>query len=169
MIVHLARHSREGEAIEVMEALAGVPGGAEDWILFEVCSLYTGYGRPEDGLVYLDTVPEHSGEEQWALLRIRLRLMAACDRVDEAIERAQAHSGGGTPYAASHAAELLAGVGRTEEAVAVLLPHAPANSYDLAGYLIDVGPIEEAVAVLHQDQPSPPQSSTTAWIEEPPF
>ncbi|MFD9006342.1 hypothetical protein ACFV0T_36260 [Streptomyces sp. NPDC059582] len=75
-------------------------------------------------------------------------------------------------YAASHIAVLLAGAGRTEEAVAVLRPHAhvPANSHDLAGYLIDLGRIEEAVAVLHQDKHRPPQASaTTAWSDDPPF
>lgn len=50
MIVHLARHSREGEAIEVMEALAGVLGGAEDWdplcVLFPLHRLRPPRGRP---------------------------------------------------------------------------------------------------------------------------
>ncbi|MGW0876607.1 tetratricopeptide repeat protein [Streptomyces sp. NPDC002740] len=166
----LVRHSRGDEAIEVMRALADAPGGAEDWFLHVLCTLYTDQGRPEDGLAYLDALKERRGEEEWDLFWIRLPLMAACDRVDEAIERAQAHPEGGTSYAARHIAELLAGAGRTEEAVAVLRPHAPSNSHDLAGYLIDLGRIGEAVAVLHQDKPRPPQPSTTAaWSEEPPF
>ncbi|MFE2103160.1 hypothetical protein [Streptomyces sp. NPDC059468] len=50
-----------------------------------------------------------------------------------------------------------------------LRPHVPANSHDLAGYLIDLGRIEEALAVRHPDKPRPPQPSITAWSEEPPF
>ncbi|MEV0495786.1 tetratricopeptide repeat protein [Streptomyces atratus] len=165
----LARHSRGDEAIEVMRALADAPGGAEDWILHVLCTLYTDQGRPEDGLACLDALKERRGEEEWDLFWIRLPLMAACDRVNEALERARAHPEGGTSYAAPHIAELLAGAGRTEEAIAALRPHAPANSHNLAGYLIDLGRIEEAVAVLHQDKPRPPQPSTIVWSEDPPF
>lgn len=165
----LARHDRGEEAIEVMRALADLPGGAEDWILHLLCTLYADQGRPEDGLAYLDALKERRGEEEWDLFWIRLPLMAACDRVNEALERARAHPEGGTSYAAPHIAELLASAGRTEEAVAILRPHAPASSHDVAGYLIDLGRIEEAVAVLHQDKPRPPQPSTVAWSEEPPF
>ncbi|MET7897173.1 tetratricopeptide repeat protein [Streptomyces mirabilis] len=170
MTVHLAqllaRHSRGDEAIEVMRALAG---GADDWILHVLCTLCTDAGRPEDGLAHLDALKARRGEEEWDLFWIRLPLLAACDRVDEAIERARAHPEGGTSYAAPHIAKLLAGVGRTEEAVAVLRPHACANSHELAGYLIDLGRVEEAVAVLRQDKSRPPQPSTTAWSAEPPF
>ncbi|MFJ7591186.1 hypothetical protein ACIQZO_28185 [Streptomyces sp. NPDC097617] len=115
-----------------------------------LCTLCTDQGRPDDGLAHLDALEERRGEEEWDLFRIRFPLMAACDRVGEAIERAQAHPEGGASYAAPHIAGLLAGDGRTEEAVAVLLPHAPANGCELAGYLIDLGRVEEAVAVPHR-------------------
>ncbi|MEU3984165.1 tetratricopeptide repeat protein [Streptomyces sp. NPDC026672] len=166
----LARHGRGDEAIEVMRALSDRPGGAEDWILHVLCTLYTERGRPEDGLAHLDALAAaRGGEEDWDLFWIRLSLMAACDRVDEAIERARTHPEGGTSYAAPHIAELLANTGRAEEAVAVLRSHAPANGHDLAGYLMDLGRTEDAVAVLHQDTPRPPQPSTTVWSEDPPF
>ncbi|MFC7014360.1 tetratricopeptide repeat protein [Streptomyces viridiviolaceus] len=166
----LARHGQGNEAIEVMRHQAEARNG-DDWILHTLSDLYLEQGRPEDGLAHLDALAAaRGGEEEWDLFWLRLPLMAACDRVDEAIEQARAHPEGGTSYAARHIAELLAGAGRTEEAVAVLRPHAPANSHDLAGYLIDLGRIEEAVAVLHQDKPRPPQPSTTvAWSDEPPF
>ncbi|MER5377416.1 hypothetical protein [Streptomyces sp. NPDC002553] len=142
----------------------------DDWIVRTLSDLYLELSRPEDGLVHLDALAAaRGGEEEWDLLRMRLPLMAACGRVDEAIERARAHPEGDTWYAASYIAEVLAGVGRTEEAVAVLRPHAPANRPDLAGYLIDLGRIEEAVAVLHQGRPRPPQPSSTAWSDDPPF
>ncbi|MFF8913339.1 tetratricopeptide repeat protein [Streptomyces sp. NPDC015032] len=166
----LARHDRGEEAVQVMRALPDAPGGAEDWIVHVLCTLYTNQGRPEDGLAHLDALATaRGGEETWDLFWIRLPLMAACDRINEALEHAQAHPGGTPWYAAPHIAELLAGAGRTEEAVAVLRPHAPANSHDLAGYLIDLGRIEEAVTVLQQDKPRPPQPSTTARSEDPPF
>ncbi|MGY3206291.1 tetratricopeptide repeat protein [Streptomyces sp. TE5632] len=166
----LARHGRGDEAIEVMRHQADARNG-DDWILHTLSDLYLDQSRPEDGLAHLDALAAaRGGEDDWDLFWIRLPLTAACDQVDEAIERARAHPEGGTSYAAPHIAELLASAGRTEEAVAVLRPHSPANSHDLAGYLIDLGRIKEAVAVLHQDKPRPPQPSTTAaWSEEPPF
>ncbi|MFF3956460.1 tetratricopeptide repeat protein [Streptomyces sp. NPDC001890] len=166
----LARHGRGEEAVEVMRAVADAPGGAEDWIVHMLCTLYTNQGRPQDGLAYLDALAAaRGGQEEWDLFWIRLPLMAACGRIHEALEDARAHPEGATQYAAPHIAELLAGAGRTEEAVAVLRPHAPANSHDLAKYLIDLGRAEEAVTVLHQDKPRPPQPSAAAWSEDPPF
>ncbi|WP_192582696.1 tetratricopeptide repeat protein [Streptomyces triticiradicis] len=162
----LARHGREDEAIELMRDAAG---GADDWILHVLCALCADAGRPEDGLAFLDAIEERRGEEEWDLFWIRLPLLAACDRVDEAIERARAHPEGGTSYAAPHIAELLAGAGRTEEAVEVLRPHASANRHELAGYLIDLGRVEEAVTVLRRDESRPPRPSTTARSAEPPF
>ncbi|MER5201328.1 hypothetical protein ACWD3J_48970 [Streptomyces sp. NPDC002755] len=70
---------------------------------------------------------------------IRLPLIATRDGVDEAVAQARSHPEGATRYAAPHIAELLAGAGRTEEAVAVLAQHSSSNRHDLAGYLIDLG------------------------------
>ncbi len=166
----LARHCRGNEAIDVMRLQADARNG-DDWILHVLSGLYLDQGRPEDGLAHLDALAAtRGGEEDWDLYWMRLPLTAARDGVDKTIAQARSHPKGMTPYAAPHIAELLAGAGRTEEAVAVLRPHALANRHDLAGYLIDLGRIEEAVAVLHQDKPRPPQPSTTAaWSEEPPF
>ncbi|WP_418960622.1 tetratricopeptide repeat protein [Streptomyces tritici] len=147
----LARHGRGDEAIEVMGALVDSQGGGEDWTLHMLATLYADQGRHEDGLAHLDAFT--GGEECWELFWMRLPLMAACGQVDRATERVRVHPEGGTSYAAQQVAELLAGVGRTEEAVAVLRPHAPANSHDLAGYLVDLGRVEEAVAVLHGQRP----------------
>ncbi|MFD7451775.1 tetratricopeptide repeat protein [Kitasatospora sp. NPDC059827] len=166
----LARHGRSGDAIGVMRALADAPGGAEDWIVDTLCTLYADQGRPQDALAYLDDLKARRGTEEWELFWIRLPLMAACDRVDEAIEQAQSHPEGGTPYAAAHVARTLAGAGRTEEAVTVLEQHAPTHHDDLAGYLIDLGRPNEAVAVLQQHglQPLGHQSSP-CWYDQPPF
>ncbi|MFF9819050.1 hypothetical protein [Streptomyces sp. NPDC014006] len=166
----LARHGRGDEAIDVMCGLAEARNG-DDWILHTLSDLCLDQGRPADGLAYLDALAAaREGEEYWDLYWIRLPLIAARDGVDQAIAQARSHPEGATWYAAAHVAELLASAGRTEEAVAVLLPHdAPANSHDLAGYLIDIGRIEDAVAILHKHKPRPPQPSTPAWSEEPPF
>ncbi|OKI25122.1 hypothetical protein [Streptomyces sp. CB03911] len=51
---------------------------------------------------------------------MRLPLIAAGAGVDEAVAPARAHPEGNTSYAAQPIAALLAGSGRTEEAVAVL-------------------------------------------------
>ncbi|MGW1728963.1 tetratricopeptide repeat protein [Streptomyces sp. NPDC002306] len=168
----LARHGRGNEAIDVMRLQADARNG-DDWILHTLSDLCLAQGRPEDGLAHLDALAAaRGGEEDWELYWIRLSLIAARDGVDEAIAQARSHPEGATWYAASHIAVLLAGAERTEEAVAVLCPHAhvPANRHDLAGYLVDLGRIEEAVAVLHQDKHRRPQASaTTAWSDDPPF
>ncbi|MFD9052590.1 tetratricopeptide repeat protein [Streptomyces zaomyceticus] len=148
----LARHGRGDEAIEVLrvrtEAQTDVRTG-DDWILHALSDLYLDQGRPHDGLVHLDALATAYGDaEGWESYRLRLRLIAARDGVDEAIARARSHPEGTTSYAAQHVAELLTGAGRTEEAVVVLEQHAPANSHDLAACLIDLGRVEEALAVL---------------------
>jgi len=158
--VHLAqllsRHGRIDEAIEVMRALTGSPGGAQDWIVDMLCTLYADQGRARDGLAYLDALKtDHGGEEDWDFFRLRLRLMTECGLLDEAIEQARAHPEGDTTYAAWTVSDLLAAGGRTEEAVAVLQPHASANSGPLAGHLIDLGRVKDAVALLRQGRPEP--------------
>ncbi|MFE2915397.1 tetratricopeptide repeat protein [Kitasatospora indigofera] len=166
----LARHNRGDEALGVMRAQADARPG-EDWILHTLAELCLDQGRPADGLAHLDALAAaRGGEEEWDLFWMRLPLIAAGAGVDEAVERARAHPEGGTSYAAEHIAALLAGAGRTEEAVAVLERHAIANSHDLAGHLIDLGRLGEAVAVLRRPVPRVSAASTTdPWHGEPPF
>lgn len=161
----LARHGRGADAVGVVRAQADTRSG-DDWIRHVLSGLYLAQGRPGDGLAHLDALAAaRGGEEDWDLYGIRLPLLAARDGVDAAIAQARSHPEGTTSYAAPHLAGLLAGAGRTEEAVAVLRPHASANRHVLAGYLIDLGRVEEAVAVLHQGTPPP----VGAWSEDPPF
>ncbi|MDL4772937.1 MULTISPECIES: hypothetical protein [Thermomonosporaceae] len=68
-------------------------------------------GHPEDGLAYLDTLKERRGKEVWEFFRMRLPLMVACGRPEEAIELSMAHPEGGTWYTAWAIAELLADAG----------------------------------------------------------
>jgi thioredoxin-like negative regulator of GroEL len=167
----LARHGRGDEAIEVMRMLADSPGGAEDWIVDTLCRLYADHGRARDGLAYLDALKaRRDGEEELDFFRMRLRLMADCGLLDEAIEQARTHPEGNTSYAAWTVSDLLVEAGRTEEAVAVLEPHAPANCGSLAGHLIGLGRIKDAVAVLQQckSEPVVPVRTGTSSTE-PPF
>ncbi|GAB7188930.1 hypothetical protein ATKI12_8761 [Kitasatospora sp. Ki12] len=165
----LARHGRGDEAIAVMRTQADSRPG-EDWILHSLAELCLDQGRPQDGLAHLDDLAaRRGGEEEWDVFWMRLPLIAASAGGDEAVERAWAHPEGNTSYAASHVARLLADAGRTEEAVAVLEQHAPANRHALAGYLIDLGRIDDAVAVLHQHIPQPPVPWTGPWADKPPF
>ncbi len=160
----LARHGRGDEAIEVMRALADSPGGAEDWIVDALCTLYADHGRSRDGIAYLDSLNRGSGgeEEEWLFFRMRLLLMINCGLTDEAIEHARAHPDSDTWYAAWTIAELLADAGWIEEAVTVLEPHASANRELLAGYLIELGRIKDAVALLQQ-RTSEPVTPTPVW------
>ncbi|MER5553201.1 hypothetical protein ABT001_16245 [Streptomyces sp. NPDC002793] len=165
----LARHGRGDEAIDVMRVQADAHPG-EDWILHALSGLCLDQGRPEEGLAHLDVLAAaRGGEEEWDLYWIRLPLIAACDGVDEAIARARSHPEGATSYAATHIAELLAGAGRTEEAVAVLEQHASANRHDLADYLIDLDRVEDALAVLQRCTPRPPRPADGPWHDDPPF
>lgn len=167
----LARHGRGDEALEVLRSAAESLGGAEDWLVDMVCTLYAAQGRAEDGLAHLDALKAGRGEEEWDFFRMRLPLMAACGRIEDALAQARAHPEGGTWYAAWSIAEMLADAGRAEEAVTVLEPHAPANVSVLAGYLIELGRIKEAVAVCQQ-RPSEP-ATEPLWTgdpsDEPPF
>ncbi|MFE3142171.1 hypothetical protein [Streptomyces scopuliridis] len=166
----LARHGRGGEAVDVMRVLAEAHNG-DDWILHTWSNLCLDQGRPEDGLAHLDALAAARGrEEDWDLYWIRLPLIAARDGVDEAIARARSHPESATSYAAPHIAELLAGAGRTKEAVAVLEQHAPANSHDLAGHLIDLGRVKDAVVLLQQRDSEPvPPVWTGSLFNDPPF
>ncbi|MFI1976638.1 hypothetical protein [Streptomyces wedmorensis] len=151
----LVRRGRSDEAIEVMYMLADQVG-AEDWIVDTLCTLYADHGRAQDGLAYLDALKAcRGGEEEWDFFRLRLRLMADCGLLDEAIEQARRHAQGDTSYAARTISGLLAKTGRVEEAVAVLEPHAFANRGSLAGHLIDLGRVKDAVMLLKQRKSEP--------------
>ncbi|MEW2624586.1 hypothetical protein [Streptomyces sp. NPDC048106] len=167
----LVRHGRGDEAIEVTRALAERPGGAEDWIVHTLCTLYADQGRPRDGLAYLDALKARGGgEEEWEFFRMRLPLMADCGLLDEAIEQARAHPEGGTWYAAWALSDVLAEAGRAEEAAAVLEQHPTSNGSLRAERLIDLGRIEDAVRILQQPRITP---TTPAWdgahSADPPF
>lgn len=167
----LARHGRAEEAIEVMRALVDSPGGADDWLVDTLCTLYADNGRARDGLAYLDTLKaRRDGEEDWEFFRLRLQLMADCGRLDEAVEQARAHPEGDTWYAAWTVSDLLAEAGRVTVAVAVLEPHAPFNRDLLAGHLIDLGRVADAVALLRQRDTEPVTPLWTGTFSaEPPF
>ncbi|MFE9816700.1 tetratricopeptide repeat protein [Streptomyces sp. NPDC005773] len=166
----LARHGRGGEAVDVMRDLAEAHNG-DDWILHTWSNLCLAQGRPEDGLAHLDALASaRGGEEEWDLYWIRLPLIAARDGVDAAVARARSHPEGATSYAAPHIAELLADAGRTGEAVAVLAQHAPANSRELAGHLIDLGRVNDAVLLLQQRDSEPVSPVWTGSLfNDPPF
>ncbi len=165
----LARHGRGSEAIDVMRVQADIYNG-HDWVLHTLAELCLDQGRPEEGLAHLDTLAAaRGGEEEWDLYWIRLPLIAACDGVDEAVAQARSHPEDATRYAAPHIAELLAGAGRTEEAVAVLEQHSSSNCHDLAGYLIDLCRVEDAMAILLPPAPRPPTWAGGRWHDEPPF
>ncbi|WP_405786839.1 hypothetical protein OG753_01950 [Streptomyces sp. NBC_00029] len=152
----LARHGRGDEAIEVLRTLADAPGGAEDRIVHALCTQYAEHGRAREGVAHLDALrARRGGEEEEDVFRARLRLMADCGLLDEAIEQAGVYSGEDPGYAAGLIADLLAATGRTAEAVAILEQHAPYHHTALAGHLIELGRVEDAVALLQQREAEP--------------
>ncbi|MFB7382872.1 tetratricopeptide repeat protein [Kitasatospora purpeofusca] len=164
----LARHGRDDEAIEVMRAHADTCPG-EDSVLHPLAELCLDRGRARDGLAHLDDLKaRRGGEEAWDLFRIRLPLITADAGGDEAVQQARAHPEGDTRYAAADSARVLHDAGRTEEAVALLDRHLPANRSDLAGYLVDLGRIHDAVALLQHDH-RPSAWSSAPWSSEPQF
>lgn len=168
----LSRHGRGDEAIAVMRALVDSPGGAEDWIVDTLCTLYAEHGRAQEGLAHLDALKaRRDGEEEWDYFRMWLPLMADCGLLDEAITQARAHYEGDTGYAAWSLSDLLAEACRTEEAVAVLEQHPTSNSPVLAQRLIDLGRIKDAVRVLQNRPSAEPAADPWArtYSSEPPF
>ncbi|MGW5677052.1 tetratricopeptide repeat protein [Streptomyces sp. NPDC003860] len=168
----LSRHGRGDEAIAVMRVLVDSPGGAEDWIVDTLCTLYAEHGRAQEGLAHLDALKaRRDGEEEWDFFRMRLPLMADCGLLDEAIEQVRAHHEGDTGYAAWSLSDLLAEAGRTEEAVAILEQHPTSNSSVLAQRLIDLGRVEEAIRVLQNEPTAEPAIApwNGTYSNEPPF
>lgn len=155
----LKRHGRGDEAIEVMRALADSPGGHEDWIIHTICTLYADQGRAEDGLAYLDAFERPDGILEWEFYWMRLPLLVACGRRDEAIEQAKAHPEANASYAADQIAALLAEAGRWEEAVELLAANAPASTTSRAEYLIELGRIAEATALCQTPKPAKPKAA----------
>ena len=148
----LERHGRADDAFEVLRSFAD--DHPDDWIVDMLCARYAARGHAEDGLAYLDALRDRCGEEYWELFRIRLPLLVACGRREEAIEQARAHPEGGTGYAAEDIAALLADGRRVEEAV-IVLEQQGGTPPVLAGHLIELGRIEEAVALLQRREPGP--------------
>ncbi|MFI5912396.1 tetratricopeptide repeat protein [Dactylosporangium sp. NPDC051541] len=144
----LTRHGRDDEAAEVLLSLAESAGGELDWKVELLCRHYLDQGRALDGLAYLDDLRGRRGGEEWDIFRMRLPLMVGCGRREEAIELVRGHPERDTSYGAGALAELLAGAGRTDEAVAVLQRQESGVASTLAGYLIDLGRVEDAIAVL---------------------
>jgi hypothetical protein len=133
-----------------------------------LCEHYAVQGRAADGLAYLDTLRERYGEEHWEFFCMRLPLMVACGRREEAIELAKAHPESETWYAAESIAELLTDAERIEEATAILEQHGSART--LASHFIELGRIKDAVALLQQHEPRPAaQSWTGTATDSPPF
>ncbi|MFJ8010009.1 tetratricopeptide repeat protein [Streptomyces fagopyri] len=166
----LVRDSRGDEAIEVMRMLASRPGGAEDWIVDALCTLYSDLGRAREGLAYLDALKAGRGVEDWDFFQVRLLLLAACGLLDEGIEEARAHPEGDTWYAARCVSKRLAEGGRLVEAMAVLEAHPNSDQPLRAEHLIELGRIKDAVRILQQWTPTP---ATHGWSStastEPPF
>ncbi|MEV4140261.1 hypothetical protein AB0J72_49890 [Dactylosporangium sp. NPDC049742] len=160
----LVRHGRSDEATEVLREFAST--SRDDWIVDTLCTHYAAQGRAGDGLAFLDAL----GLDDWDFFRIRLELMAGCGRLDEALELARAHPEGDTRYAAGTVAGLLAGAGRTEEAVDVLeRDDSGWGSHALAGYLLDLGRVKDAVVVLQRPVPRPTWPVPVGQVDEPPF
>lgn len=122
----LVRNGRVDEGIEVMRTLVDSPGQAEDWTVAMLCTLYADHGRAADGLDYLDALTaRHDGHDAWEFFRLRLVLLAADGRLDEAIRLAGEHPEGDAWAAAWTLSELLAEAGRTDEAVRLLQRRGP--------------------------------------------
>ncbi|MEU0554446.1 hypothetical protein [Dactylosporangium sp. NPDC006015] len=166
----LLRHGRDDEAFEVLCALADGPGGTEDVVVYAVCGYHTDRGRPDEALAHLDRLKTRAGGEDWQYVGLRLHLMAACGLLDEAVDLARTDPPEGEPwFAVMMVAAILAGAGRTEEALAVLERDAPDLVRDRAGLLIELGRVKEAVALLQAPVPRPTWPEPVDPVDEPPF
>ncbi|WP_405689619.1 tetratricopeptide repeat protein [Streptomyces sp. NBC_01185] len=161
----LARHGRGAEAVEVVRGL----DSAEDWVVDLLCRLFAAEGRAEEGLAHLDPLKARRGKEEWELFRLRGPLLAACGRLDEAVEEAKAHPEGGSPFAVASLAGLLADAGRPEEGVALLDVDRPDHRRILGPLLVRLGRVEEAVALLRTPRPAAPRPTPASYSDCPPF
>ncbi|WP_433203908.1 tetratricopeptide repeat protein [Dactylosporangium sp. CS-047395] len=161
----LMRHGRIDEAVEVLRPLIVSGTGHDDCLTQWLCTEFAEQGRAADGLTFLDELKADRGEEGWEFFGMRLPLLAELDRHEEAIELARAHPEGDTWYGVLTLAGLLAGAGRTEEAVELLTHDEHTHTYDLSTYLLDLGRVTDAITVMQRDEPSPwgpPQPSDAA-------
>ncbi|MEV4140262.1 hypothetical protein AB0J72_49895 [Dactylosporangium sp. NPDC049742] len=166
----LLRHGRGDEALEVLHALADGPGGTEDVVVYAVCGYHTDRGRPDEALAHLDRLKTRVGGEDWQCFGLRLRLMARCGLLDEAVDLARTDAPEREPwFAVMTVAAILADAGRTEEALAVLERDAPDLVRDRATLLIELGRVKEAVALLQAPVPQPTWPEPDGPVDEPPF
>lgn len=166
----LTRHGRGAEAVEVLRPLVMSGAGHDDCLADHLCRLYAEQGRAADGLTFLDELKADHGDEDWEFFRLRLPLLAALGRLDEAVELAWAHPESDSWYGLLTIAALLADAGRTEEAVNLLTDHEPGHGYHLATYLLDLGRVADGIAVLQRYEPRsvpPPQAGDA--VDKPPF
>ncbi|MFJ3876412.1 tetratricopeptide repeat protein [Streptomyces sp. NPDC090077] len=161
----LARHGRGGEAIEVVRARET----HDDCTLDLLCGMFAAEGRAEEGLAHLDALKSRNGEEDWELFRLRGPLLAACGRIDEALEEARSHPEGASWYAVEERARLLADSGRLEEAVALLRTDPARHCRALAPLLVELGRVPEAVALLRTPLPEVPAPAPWGYSDCPPF
>ncbi|MFB7255236.1 tetratricopeptide repeat protein [Streptomyces nojiriensis] len=161
----LARHGRGAEAIEVVRAL----DSADDWVVDQLCKLFTVEGRAEEGIAHLDALKARRGREEWELSRLRGPLMAACGRLDDAVAEALAHPEGASPYALESLAHLLIDAGRPEGAAALLDTDRLDHRRTLGPLLVELGRVEEAVTLLRTPRPPIPPPEPIGYSDCPPF
>ncbi|MEV0134890.1 hypothetical protein AB0H83_41355 [Dactylosporangium sp. NPDC050688] len=166
----LTRHGRSDEAVEVLRSLVLSGTGHDDCLADLLCTQYAEQGRAADGLTFLDELKADRGEEDWEFFRLRLPLLAALGRLEEAVELARSHPEGDSWYGLLTLAALLADAGRTEEAVELLAQDERGHGYDLSTYLLDLGRVADAIAVLQRYEPRPVAPPPFGdGVDEPPF
>jgi tetratricopeptide (TPR) repeat protein len=129
-------------------------GGAGTGAATHVCTRYALWtilieeGRPEEALGYLDEWERDFAPDD--VFRDRIWLLEECGRREEALDRVRAQADAGEDRMLRLAANVLDGLGRTDEAIELLRPHAasPFVGNALAEMLIRRGDVDEAMAVV---------------------
>jgi tetratricopeptide (TPR) repeat protein len=152
----LRRHGRGDEAVEVLLAAVRREEAAHACTRQALFTALIEQGRPEQALGHLDELEREFAPDD--VLDDRVWLLEQCGRGQEALDQVRAHPAAGEDRMVRLAAGILRGLGRTDEAIALLRPRAatPLTGAVLAEMLLHRGEVDAAMAVVHGRNPSTP-------------
>jgi tetratricopeptide (TPR) repeat protein len=160
----LHRHGRIDEAVGVLFAAVRTEGAAHGCTRCALWTILIEDGRPEDALGYLDELEREFGSDE--LFDDRIWLLRECGRSEEALARARADPEAETDHMLKLAANILNELGRSDEAITLLRPHATSHFVGdvLAEMLLRRGEVDEAMAVVHGREPLEPWPDPWAGV-----
>lgn len=161
----LQRHDRGAEAVEVLLTAVRREAAAHACTRQALFAALIEQGRPEEALSHLDELEREFAPDD--VLHDRVWLLQQCGRWQEALDQVRAHPAAEEDHMARLAAGILSGLGRTDEAIALLRSRAatPLTGAALAEMLLHQGEVDAAMAVVHGR--NPPEPMPDPWASAP--